>query len=259
MNATTFVDHRDAMYTEHLNPQGHAQRKFSYFGKNTPHAWGPEAFMVDYGPDRTGIAHFHSVDQFQVFFGAPGARYQRHPIPTVELHYSDAFVTYGPFSAAGERFRFFTLRPCQGQYKGTMPAERHLLEYQGRRGINVGLEPQLSINPAPGEVIVDEVIERHGDGLAATLIAAGPDSDVQLGSTEATSGRYLVVLTGGLAGHGDSARFALGWTRPNEGASVVHTAASGVTRLLSMTFPYPPTPAARAAEDSSAASGSRIS
>jgi hypothetical protein len=246
METTTFVEHQDAIYTESSNANGHAQRKFGYFGKSTPHASGPEAFLVDFGPDRTSIAHFHSVDQFQIFFGAPGARYQRRSIPAVEVHYSDAFVTYGPFSAGGERFRFFTLRACQGQYKGRMPRDRRLLRYQGRRGIHVDLEPLLVSDPGHGEVSVRQVIERQDDGLSASLIVAGPATDVVLDSTDSTSGRYLVVLSGGSVTPGCSAPLALGWTDPNQRLSVFRTAASGVTRLLSLTFPSPPTPEARA-------------
>ena len=78
----------------------------------------------------------------------PGARYQRHQIPAVELHYADAFVTYGPFSAGAERMRFFTLRPCQGQFKGEMPSERNKLRYQGRRGIHVDVGAHLAMSRA---------------------------------------------------------------------------------------------------------------
>ena len=132
---TIFVAHDDANYTEEINRRGAVQRQFDYFGKTSAQQFGPEAFLVDYGPQRTTPAHFHSVDQFQVFFGAPGARYQRHQIPAVELHYADAFVTYGPFFTGEERMKFFTLRPCQGQFKGEMPSERHKLHYRGRRSV----------------------------------------------------------------------------------------------------------------------------
>jgi hypothetical protein len=241
---TVFVDHREAVYTEHVNSRGAQQRQFDYFGKESPHQFGPEAFLVDYGPERTTTAHFHSVDQFQVFFGAAGARYQRHPIPAVELHYADAFVTYGPFSAGEERIRFFTLRPCQGQFKGEMPSERHKLRYQGRRGIHADLEPFLASTAAAGDSTVEHVIPRHDDGLAASVVVAGPHASVRI-DHGATGGAYLCVVSGSVeCGDRSFGAFALGWDAadPDDRDDVVAGADGAV--VLAMAYPSPPTPEA---------------
>ena len=209
----TLVDHQEATYTEHVNSRGAMQRQYDYFGKQSPRQFGPEAFLVDYGPDRTTTAHFHSVDQFQIFFGAAGARYQRHQIPAVELHYADAFVTYGPFSAGAERMRFFTLRPCQGQFKGEMPSERHKLRYQGRRGIHVDVEAHLSTMPAAGDSSAIDLIAPEPDGLSARLVSAGAGAVAPTREPGApNSGAYVCVLSG-YADVGGRAfgPLALGW------------------------------------------------
>ena len=239
---TTFVDHRDAKYTEHVNARGAEQRQFDYFGKTSPHQFGPEAFLVDYGPTRTTTAHFHSVDQFQVFFGAPGARYQRHPIPAVELHYADAFVTYGPFSAGEERIKFFTLRSCQGQYKGEMPAERHKLRYQGRRGIHVNIESQVALESTTGDVVVTSVIEPHDDGLSAVLVVAGPATEIGYAPAGANSGSFLCVLAGEIT-DGDRVvgPFSLGWMAADDVGAPLTTGPVGAA-VLRLTYPFPPTP-----------------
>jgi hypothetical protein len=243
---TVYVGHPDANYVERVNQRGDVQRQFDYFGKTSPHQFGPEAFLVDYGPQRTTVAHFHSVDQFQIFFGAPGGLYQRHAIPPVELHYADAFVTYGPFSAGQERIKFFTLRPCQGQYRGNMPEDRHKLKYRGRRGHHVDLEEHLSAESAPGDVDEVVLISRDDDGLSASLLVAGPRVTVPLPSTHGTSGMYACVLTGGVEVDGTVVGpLTLGWTPPDESESVVRTVDDSVTRLLLMTYPFPPTPQAR--------------
>ena len=242
---TVFVDHRDAVYTEELNSRGALQRQYDYFGKESAHQFGPEAFLVDYGPERTTTAHFHSVDQFQIFFGAAGAQYQRHAIPAVELHYADAFVTYGPFSAGAERMRFFTLRPCQGQVKGNMPAERHKLRYRGRRGLHVDLEPYLLPAPAEGESVAVDIIEPDADGLSATLLRTGPGAAVELERPAPNSGAYLCVLSGSVDVDGRTfGPFSLGWVPPDDGRPV--TVSSGVSEcaVLQMTYPFPPTPVA---------------
>jgi hypothetical protein len=250
---TVFVDHRDAVYTEHVNSRGAQQRQFDYFGKESEHQFGPEAFLVDYGPERTTTAHFHSVDQFQIFFGATGARYQRHRIPAVELHYADAFVTYGPFSAGEERIRFFTLRPCQGQFKGEMPSERHRLRYQGRRGVHVDLEPFLSravgsppaSSVAAGDSIVEHVIPTHDDGLSARVVVAGADATVRLDHDRPHGGAYLCVLSGSVATADWSfGPLSLAWEAAGHGDHADVVAGRDGAVLLSMAYPSPPTPEA---------------
>jgi hypothetical protein len=244
---TIFVAHGDASYTEEAKRSGAVQRQFDYFGKSSEQQFGPEAFLVDYGPQRTTKAHFHSVDQFQVFFGAPGATYQRHQIPAIELHYADAFVTYGPFSAGVARFKFFTLRPRQGQFKGEMPGERHKLRYQGRRGLHFDLAPFMDVSPDAHEPRYSPIIERHDDGLSATLVTAGPGVDIALPAGGETSGTYTCVLGGevDVTGHvgGPLGVHSLGWTLPGE-ATVMRTTEAAVTQVLCMTYPYPPTPVA---------------
>lgn len=242
---TVFVDHREANYTEDAHADGNIQRQYDYFGKTSPNQFGPEAFFVDYGPERTTSAHFHSIDQFQIFFGGKGSLYQRHPIPAVELHYADAFHTYGPFSAGEGRMQFFTLRPCQGQYKGNMPAERHKLRYQGKRGIHLALDPYLAATPGSGKVDTTAVIAREHDGLAATLFMAGDGAEITLPSAEASSGSYICVLAGEITvGDRTVGPRSLGWMPPGSKATTVRAAGSGTTSVLCMTYPYPPTPEA---------------
>jgi len=246
---TVFVDHHDSVYSEKLNRRGKLQRQYDYFAKESAHQFGPEAFLVDFGPDRVTGAHFHSVDQFQIFFGAPGGLYQRHQIPGVELHYADAFHTYGPFSAADERIKFFTLRPCQGQFRGEMPAERDKLRYQGRRGIHVDLDPLMAVVATPGEVSAHDVIPREADGLAATLFIAGADAEIRPPSAAGTSGVYLCVLAGEVdAGDGPVGPLALGWTLQGEDSRPLRCGPDGA-RVLAMSYPDPPTPAAHDTAD----------
>ena len=63
---------------------------------------GPQAFLIEtYPPEQQTAAHFHSTDQFQIFFPAEGAYYQRTEIRSPLLHYSDAYTTYGPLEQGG--------------------------------------------------------------------------------------------------------------------------------------------------------------
>src|SRR5262245_15707940 len=82
-------------------------------GRSTHALPGPQAFLVRFPADSRGGAHFHPVDQFQIFYGSDGSWFKNQEITSGEimLHYADAYVTYGPFGTKGpEPLEFFTLR-----------------------------------------------------------------------------------------------------------------------------------------------------
>src|SRR5690349_4353498 len=58
-------------------------------------ARGPQAFRITWGSGYISKAHFHEVDQFQIFTEGT-AMLGKHPIGPVTLHYSDAYTPYGP-------------------------------------------------------------------------------------------------------------------------------------------------------------------
>ena len=105
-----------------------------FFGSRKYSGPGPQVYMNNVDPGITLAAHFHRIDQFQVFFGTEGARFQRKPIPSVFVHYADAFRTYGPFSAAADASLLYaTIRAESDNYGGVMPGARDERPYLGRR------------------------------------------------------------------------------------------------------------------------------
>ena len=249
---TEFVTLEGATVRDMVTEAGEHRRSHDYFGLTSPRKFGPEGFLVNYGPNRSSVAHFHSVDQFQLFFGVPGAFYQRHPISAAMLRYNDAFVTYGPFGAADEAMRFFTLWPEQGSFIGYMPEARDRLPYRGRRHLEVDLEGFLQRDlPGPGRIVVEELIApEDDDGLGAWAFLAGPDAAVCLSPDGAVvpNGQYVSVLRGEVELRGE--RFgpqSLGWVGPGDDPPVVEATAEGACVLL-LRYPHPLTPEARRAE-----------
>jgi hypothetical protein len=172
-----------------------------YFGASTERLAGPQAFFIEtYPPNSETAAHFHSTDQFQIFFPAKEAYYQRTEIRTPLLHYSDAYTTYGPFGTGGAPMGLYTLRRQASEVTGYMPKDRDKRVRRGWRNVHVDLGPALEGEAMPGTSRVSPLIEPQEDGLAAYLVTAGsntPAVEVPEGHERATA-QYLYVLDGQL-------------------------------------------------------------
>jgi hypothetical protein len=204
-----------------------------FFGRGAPGAAerpdGPEAFLVDFpAQSRTG-AHFHSCDQFQVFFPASGAWYKNRPVDRIVVHYVDAYTTYGPFGTADEPMAYYTLRAKPSTITGFMPAARDRWVPGGkRRNLTVDVDPQDGA----------EVIAPQPDGLAASILVAAPYAEAELAPTPTISGgQYVLVLHGELVlDRRNLGPRTLGWRSPGDGESRVMAGANGCA-LLVLQFP----------------------
>jgi hypothetical protein len=223
---------------------------FVFFGSRTQDGGGPQMYMNRVDPGTELAAHFHRVDQFQVFFGTPGSVFQRKPIPPLFVHYTDAYSTYGPFrSAPGEPLLYATIRAESSNFGGVMPGARRQRLYLGDRQLSTaveGWEPESL--PAAGQVDADPVFDRDTDGLSATLVRLGPGGSTQLTRPQAISGRALCVVTGELRRSQGTVSYgprSLGWTGPDEVSSTVVAGPRGCAVLV-LDFPFPATKTVRA-------------
>jgi hypothetical protein len=210
----THLDHGNGTETTFINYENSERRDVpregsyatvrEFFGRSTEVLPGPQGFLVEVvPPPSTFRAHFHSIDQFQLFFPAEGAWYQRQPIDSVILHYADAYATYGPFGTDTNPMSFYTLRPAASELTGYMPGSREKLPYRGRRNLHTEVGSRLEKPATVGESRLEILMEPEDDGLAAYLMTAGP-------STLATTppnprhfgGQYFIVMTGALLCHG---------------------------------------------------------
>jgi hypothetical protein len=218
---------------------------FVFFGSRTQDGGGPQMYINRVDPGTELAAHFHRVDQFQVFFGTPGSVFQRKPIPPLFVHYTDAYSTYGPFrSAPDQPLLYATIRAESSNFGGVMPGARHLRPYLGNRQLSAGVQESEPENlPAAGELKVDTVFDRDTDGLSAVLVRLGADGSTVLTRSHAISGRALCVVTGEVRLGQGSVSFgprSLGWTGPDEGPVALQAGPQGCAVLV-LDFPSPAT------------------
>jgi hypothetical protein len=218
-----------------------------FFGSRKYSGPGPQVYMNNVDPGVTLSAHFHRIDQFQVFFGHDGARFQRKPIPPVFVHYADAFATYGPFSAAPDApLLYATIRAQSDNYGGVMPGARGERPYLGRRHLSAGVDGwDAASRPAAGGIRTAEVLPPAADGLAASLVQLGAGAAWNLPDAAASSGRALCVLDGELqADDGCYGPRSIGWQGRTDLAHGVRAGAAGCA-LLMLDFPWPASQAVR--------------
>jgi hypothetical protein len=240
---TRFVAFEDSKYQRVAE---HGFDSHVFFGTRSYSGPGPQVYMNNVDPGITLSAHFHRIDQFQVFFGTDGARFQRKPIPAVFVHYADAFATYGPFSAAPDAALLYaTIRAQSDNYGGVMPGARGERPYLGRRHLSAGVEGWDQANrPDAGAVETVEIFRPAADGLAARLVRLGAGAVWSSPDAGATSGRAICVLDGELgAGGAPYGPRSVGWQSPADPSLVLRGGQDGCA-LLTLDFPHPPSNAA---------------
>jgi hypothetical protein len=237
---TIFVSPANAFARHIITATGQRRTKLEYLPSPGREKLGPQAFLVTVPPGGVVPPHFHTVDQFQVFFGVPGATYKRQPLADCVVHYSDAYSTYGPYRAATQQVEFFTLRPTFTNYVGYMPEKRADKIKKSGRNIHISLERSAIENiPAAGGLTTYTLIEPHADGLQAELVSLAPGqcwTMPQLRNDDA--GCYRVILFGGLV-HKDrhyGSRSVI-WTGPMTGSAKIAADDSAGCALISLRFP----------------------
>jgi hypothetical protein len=239
---TRFVAFEDTKFQRVAEP-GYSFDSHVFFGSRKYSGPGPQIYMNNVDPGITLSAHFHRIDQFQVFFGNDGASFQRKPIPSVFVHYADAFATYGPFSAAPDASLLYaTIRARSDNYGGVMPGARGERPYLGRRHVSAGVDGwDAASRPTAGAVETVEVFRPAADGLAAYLVRLGVGAAWNSPDVHATSGRALCVLDGEVRAHEMSCGpRAIGWRARTDPTLIVRAGPDGCA-LLMLDFPWPAT------------------
>lgn len=206
-----------------------------YFGDD---GHSPQAFLVERLPaHRTVRAHFHPVDQFQIFFPVPGVWYKRGPIQHLTIHYADSYVTYGPFGSGNFPMSFFTLR-CEATGRTSyMPESAGDVPRIEPRGRNIEIPVAFSGNDH-SDARKDVLIPDAGDGLAVHLLALGPESPLDTSISLVSPGQYYYVLEGSVIDDGkEFPHRSLGWrSRERDFQSALMSGSRGC-RVIVMQFP----------------------
>lgn len=206
-----------------------------YFGDNVH---SPQAFLVERLPaQRTVRAHFHPVDQFQIFFPAPGVWYKRGPIQHLTVHYADAFVTYGPFGSSDLPMSFFTLRCEATGQTSYMPESFEDLPHIKPRGRNIEIRVPSS-GSVPCDVGKEALIPDSEDGLAVHLVTLGPELPVETSISPVSPGQYYYVLEGSVISSGkEYPDRSLGWRSTDRDFRSTLISGPVGCRVIVMQFP----------------------
>jgi hypothetical protein len=204
----------------------------------------PQAFLVEMTAEDNGVseigAHFHRVDQYQLFIGG-GGRVGSHVIAPeiVTIHYADAYAPYGPIVGTPTGINFMTIRmrpdPDGGGHFLRDPASLEVRKGKGGRTVSVDVHR----TEMPDTSVVEALHGPSEDGLAIHRITA-PAGAVINGPTPAGGGgQYLVVIGGSLRHNGqDHPTWSLVVVQPGEEAATLEAGAEGLD-LVVLGFPRP--------------------
>ncbi len=158
----------------------------------------PMAYLVEQAPGHTVHAHYHQVDQFQLFTGGSG-RIGTHALEGMVLHYAGAHSPYGPIVAGPQGVQYMTLRarwdPGAQWMPGATPALRAVPQ---RQHVAFTSAPLRGMGrPPPSVVRVQEVMPRDASGASAELVRAGAGAAVRA-APAGSGGVFWELLSGRL-------------------------------------------------------------
>jgi hypothetical protein len=196
----------------------------------------PSAFMVEFRPNPGGVIkpHFHKVAQFQIVVGGDGML-GKHDVPPFSYHYTDPSTPYGPIAPASDArgIDYITLRPVVRGGLYWMPGNKDQMD--GRAGRNIAGHVPNEPLPAKG-VSQDQLIERHDDGLAVSVLRLAPHEETEAPGPAGSGGQYQLTTRGSLVHEGrDLGPLALTFVAPDEHSTL--TAGSEGAEVLVMQFP----------------------
>ncbi|MDP3139668.1 MAG: hypothetical protein Q8N17_25455 [Burkholderiaceae bacterium] len=208
----------------------------------------PQAYLLEMTPGEVLLAHFHAVDQFQIFVAGSGNLGRTHTdVTPVLVHYADHHTGYGPIEASAQGFSYFTLRARSdsGVVYLHHPGYRDKLLPSRRRHFTASL--RLSTAPVLAQRTDTEVSALYpqdmavDDGLGAFLYRMGPGLSLRVPQAAAASGgQYLLVLNGSVQ-HGGKAypAWSVLYSDPAGDAMEVSAGAGGAEWLF-LQFPATP-------------------
>lgn len=213
--------------------------KVNLFGANSDVS-SPElqAFRLDFNANQTLDAHFHIVDQFQVFVEGDGT-IGRDSVGPIVVHYADHHTGYGPLVASPYGMTYFTLRSKTDAGLNFLrePHIREKLQPTKRRHrmskkIILSNEPLLSDRT---EVSIEDALDPHEDdeGIAVKVMRMGPNLQAQAPDTSLSGGEYLLVLNGSIVQDGQTlGKYSLLFVRSDETPPMLTAGPNGAEVLV---------------------------
>jgi rubredoxin len=180
--------------------EGGGVRRRSFIETRQPGS--PQAFIVQYDPNRHSRAHFHEVDQFQIIVEGKG-KIGRHELRPYSVHFARAHTPYGPLVSDAEGMTFVTLRRrCDFGGAQRLPESKAVLEqipnrkpWQVTEGIDFGRLPAMPhsgvlVEPIPGV--------KDDKGLAGYVVSMLPNAVAYAPDPSRGEGQFVLILEGSL-------------------------------------------------------------
>ena len=142
----------------------------------------PQVYLAEIlTPNAFEGAHFHEIDQWQIFVGG-GGQFGKAPIDPVMVQYADAWTPYGPMIGGPDGYSFLTVRRHSSAGAMYIPESRQKRKVLGGRQVSKTFKPDELDDPGGWNAILGP----YDDGLVAYGIALGagehvtlPDADVE--------------------------------------------------------------------------------
>jgi len=194
------------------------------------------AFLVYNPPHYVTPAHFHDVNQFQVFVQG-AARIGTHRVVEGSVHYAENGTPYGPIVPDDEGLSYFTLRQTSPGGYFIMPGARDMMNRKTGRTFMADAAVDL-----PRETGIKTLFAKP-DGLGAYELTAEANAPVPQPAAD-HSGAFYIVLAGEmlLDGRAYPERSCVSIGAGESGPAL--TAGSNGVRVAFLTFPRLPAEAA---------------
>lgn len=157
----------------------------------------PQAYLIEQDANSELGAHFHFVDQFQVFVDGDGF-IGRHEVKPYTVQFAQGSTGYGPIRAGANGLKYLTMRGSSDTTGAQhLPAAKARMRNTSKRNVIVDVPGLSELNLIRGPVKVSETSYlNETDGLACVLTWIPPGESIDPAPQGPGAGRSLIVLSG---------------------------------------------------------------
>ena len=177
-------------------PNGTGVWKTDYICVDHRRVPSPQAYLIEQDPNQPVQSHFHEQAEFQLITDGEGFL-GRNPVRPLTVHYANAFTGYGPISAGPNGISYITMRPMRDNGALFLPEDRDKLKRAPKKFFHS--EPLSPCSEDERRGLRDARITTlacHEDGMAAWLVACGPNGTALAPAPTSGGGQYLLLLDG---------------------------------------------------------------
>ena len=219
------------------NPKGPGKTNVRFFKATVDTPNNPTAWLAKYEPTRVSDAHFHQVDQFQIFLEGDG-EFGHHTVSPYCVHFSHAYTPYGPLVAGNKTgFTFLTLRTRYdpGAQRLSENLDK-LKQIPNRRPWQVS--KQVSFASRASDIKLQEIPDIKNDqGLFAHTLDMMPNTQTTAPDPSGGDGQFVVIVKGSLLYSNKEHRaLTVVFLKPEDGAFHLKAGSQGLNALI-LNFP----------------------